>query len=159
MLKILGMAAALTLVPTVASAQAMSSRTYVAKAGASDLYERQSSQLVADSRDPRVRSFAQTMLRDHAKSTADVKAATRRSGITPRPPVLDAMQRRNIAQLRAARGPERDRRYIRQQQVAHQQALATHRGYAANGAAPALRRTADRIVPVVQHHIDMLARM
>lgn len=47
---------------------------YVAVAGASDLYETRSSQIVRQSTtDPRVRSYADMMIADHARSTAAVK--------------------------------------------------------------------------------------
>lgn len=132
---------------------------YVMKAGASDLFERQEGQLMSTSRDPAVARFAREMVRDHSNSTAMVKAAAMRSGLHPRPPMLDADMRRNLAMLRAARGAERDRLYVQQQKQAHQDALMLHQGYANGGDAPALRNAARKIVPVVQHHIAMLDRM
>ena len=64
-----------TLAAAPAAAQVMTPADYVKTAGASDLYERQSSQIVLQTtQDPKVRQFAQEMLADHAKSTAQVKA-------------------------------------------------------------------------------------
>lgn len=133
---------------------------YLNKAGASDLYEKTSSRIVLGStHDEKVRRFATMMVRDHSDSTAKVKAAALRSGAHPRPPALNAMQTRMVADLRRAHGSQRDRIYIDQQRQAHAMALALHQEYAATGSAPALRRTASQIVPVVQHHIDMLSDM
>jgi putative membrane protein len=130
---------------------------FVAKAGASDLYERQASQLVAGStRDPRIRRFANEMIRDHTKSTQMIKAAALRSGLHPRPPKLDWQQKRMITELRRAHGRSRDTVYLNQQQQAHAQALGLMRDYAATGSARALRRAAGEIVPVIRHHIGML---
>ena len=151
--------AALVAVATPALAQAPGTPAYLKRAGASDLYERQSSQLVLRSGSPEVRRFATMMVRDHTKSTAEVKAAARASGVRVPPPALMPRQARDIAALRAARGVQRDRLYIEQQRVAHQEALDLHRSYARDGAARPLRRVATTIVPVVQHHIDMLQRM
>ncbi|WP_420139046.1 DUF4142 domain-containing protein [Sphingomonas sp.] len=133
---------------------------YLKKAGASDLYEKTSSQIVLNStRNPEVRRFASMMVTDHTKSTAMVTSAARRSGVRPGAPMLDPMQRRMVAELRRADGRDRDRLYIDQQRQAHRQALQLQQDYAATGSAPALRRAAANIVPVVQHHIDMLGRI
>jgi len=130
---------------------------YVAKAGASDLYEKTSSQIVLGStRNPEVRRFASMMVNDHSKSTAMVKSAALRSSVRPRAPMLEPMQRRMVADLRRAQGRDRDRLYLQQQRQAHQMALDLQQDYASTGSAPALRRAAGNIVPVVQHHIDML---
>jgi putative membrane protein len=133
---------------------------FLAKAGASDLYERQASKLVLSStRDPRVRRFASEMVRDHTKSTQMVKAAAMRSGLHPRPPMLDGRMRHMLADLRHARGRGRDHMYLDQQRGAHADALNLMQDYASTGSTPALRRAAGNIVPVVKHHIDMLNGM
>ena len=141
-------------------AQAMTPADYVKTAGASDLYERTSSQIVLQTTaDPRIREFAQMMITDHAKSTADVTAAAMRSRVRPMPPMLMPAQAELIAQLRAEQGPARDAAYVAQQKTSHNQALAVQQAYASGGTAPALRRAAATIVPVVQHHIEMLKTM
>lgn len=133
---------------------------FVAKASASDLYERQASQLVLSStRDPSVRRFAREMVRDHSKSTQMVKSAALRSGVHPRPPILERKQRAMLADLRHARGRERDRVYLDQQRQAHAEALSLMQDYAATGSARPLRRAAGDIAPVVRHHIEMLNGM
>jgi len=133
---------------------------FLAKAGASDLYERQASQLVLSStHDKQIRDFASEMIRDHTKSTQMVKSAAMRSGLHPRPPMLDRAQQGMLAALRRAHGADRDRKYLDQQRSAHNQALGLMQDYAASGSAPALRKAAADIVPVVQHHIDMLSRI
>lgn len=144
-----------------AMAQAPTTPTgYVAEAGASDLYERQSSQLVLrTTTDPKVRSFAQMMLSDHAKSTAKVKAAAARAKVKAPPPKLMPEQASMIAELRAQTGTARDTAYVTQQKTAHQKALALHRGYAESGTAVPLKTVAAGIAPVVEHHIEMLNAM
>jgi putative membrane protein len=143
-----------------AIAQVMAPADYVAAAGASDLYERQSSQVVLETTtNPAVRSFAKMMLSAHAQSTAEVKAAAMRSKVNAPPPMLMPAQADMIAQLRAQTGTARDATYIAQQKTAHGQALALQQAYAADGTAPALRMAASKIVPVVQDHINMLMKM
>ena len=114
--------AALAAAPTLAfAAPAMTSSSYVMKAGAGDLFERQSSALVAKSTtNPKLKTFAQEMVTDHTKSTAAVKAAAMKAGLHPAAPKLTAKQTSDMSALRAATGTARDSLYIEQQKAAHQ---------------------------------------
>ncbi|WP_254602751.1 DUF4142 domain-containing protein [Sphingomonas bacterium] len=148
------------LIAAPAAAQVMAPAEYVKTAGASDLYERQSSQIVLQStQDPKVRQFAQAMIADHARSTAQVKSAAARSRVATPPPALMPVQAELIAQLRAESGPARDATYVAQQKASHNQALNVQKAYAMDGTAPALKAVATAIVPVVQAHVDMLKSM
>ena len=108
-------------------------------------------------KNPKIRSFAQMMVTDHSKSTADVKAAAQASGLNPKPPALDAKKSAMIADLTKSSGSARDQLYVTQQKAAHQEALTLHKGYATAGDTPALKATAAKIAPVVEHHIEMLS--
>lgn len=150
--------AAITAAPAVA--QVMTPSEYVKTAGASDLFEKQSSMAVLKTTaDPKVRSFAQMMIRDHATSTAKVKAAAMKSKVVVKPPMLMPAQTEMMAQLTAETGTARDATYIAQQKAAHNQALTVQKAYAMDGTAPALKMAAKGIVPVVQQHIGMLKTM
>jgi len=132
---------------------------FVKKAGASDLYEITSSKLVMTSANPKVHAFAAEMVKDHTKSTADVKAAAMKSGLHPKPPVLEPKQAADITALKQVKGAARDTLYVSQQKAAHADALALHQDNAQNGGAAALKAASAKIVPVVQHHISMLNAM
>lgn len=155
------MATAAALIATSpAFAQVMAPAEYVATAAASDLYERTSSQIVLESTsDPKVRAFARMMLTAHARSTANVTAAAARSRVRAASPKLTPAQSEMVAQLTAEAGAARDAAYVAQQRAAHGQALAVQQAYASEGTAPALRRAAAGIVPVVKHHIMELKAM
>lgn len=153
-----GLAATVIAAPAVA--QVMAPAEYVKTAGASDLYEITSSKTVLETTaDPKVRSFADMMVKNHTKSTADVKAAAIRAKLRPAPPMLTPAQNEMIAQLRAEDGPARDAAYIAQQRASHNQALAVQQAYAKEGTSPPLKMAAGKIVPVVQQHIAMLKTM
>ena len=159
-MKTLFLLAPAALIATPATAQVMAPAEYVKVAGASDLYERTSSQIVLETTaDPRIRAFAQDMIRDHAKSTADVKAAATRARVKAPPPMLNPLQQELIAELRAERGPSRDATYVAQQKASHNQALNVQKAYAMDGTAAPLKAAAGTIVPVVEHHIEMLKAM
>jgi putative membrane protein len=139
---------------------AQSAADYVAQAGAGDMYEIQSSKLVlASTKNAGLKAFANQMVKDHSKSTADVTAAAKKAGMKPSPPALDSQKKTMLQQLQDAQGAARDSAYVNQQKTAHTQALALHQSYAASGDKPALKAAAAKIVPVVQHHIQMLNGM
>lgn len=143
-----------------AAAQVMSPTEYVATAGASDLYEITSSQLVLETtQNPQLRDFAQMMITHHNKSTVDVKAAAARSRVKAAPPKLNPLQQELVTELRAENGTVRDGAYVAQQKASHGQALNVQKAYASEGTAPALRSAAATIVPVVEQHIAMLMAM
>ncbi len=160
MMKLLLVSPLLLAVTTPAFAQAMRPAEYVATAGASDLFERQSSRIVLQTtQDPKIKSFATMMISDHTKSTAKVKAAAMHSGVMASPPKLMPPQVEMITELRAANGPARDATYVAQQKAAHDQALAVQKAYAMDGTSPSLKAAAASIVPVVEQHIEMLKTM
>lgn len=130
---------------------------FVAMAGASDLYEIQSSQLAqqkagADS----VRQFAAMMIEHHMMTTKDVTKAAQAAGLTPPPPMLEPRQQAMIDELRGLDGKAFDAAYVRQQRMAHDEALALHTGYAKNGDKAPLRAAAAKAVTIVQRHIERL---
>jgi putative membrane protein len=126
---------------------------YVDIAGASDLYEIQSSQLaMSRARSPWVRQYAGMLLSHHSGTTQQLVAAARAVGIEPMPRLLP-MQRRMMAEL-SRTGPRNfDRVFMRQQVTAHQMALALHDNYTRRGDAPPLRQVAAAAVPIVQGHL------
>jgi putative membrane protein len=161
-MKILALAVPLALALSApAYAQAMSSAEYIAAAGAGDTYEIQSSKIVLETtQDPKVKSFATMMVTDHTKSTMKLKAAALASKAkAPKTPMLTPTQTEMLAQLKAETGPARDMAYVAQQKAAHNQALAIHKAYAEGGRSIALKTVANGVVPVVEHHIDMLKTM
>ncbi|WP_240782087.1 DUF4142 domain-containing protein [Qipengyuania sediminis] len=128
---------------------------YVAMAGASDLFEIESSRLAATrAQSADVRAFAQMLITHHTQTTAATMAAARASGMSPPAPVLMPMQREMMEQLQSAPAGSFDEVYMRQQVSAHEMALALHRNYAARGDTAALRATAATAVPIVQEHLD-----
>lgn len=125
-------------------------------AAASDAYEIQSSQMAATKgAHTGVKSFAAMLVKDHTKSTADLKAAAGKAtpAVTPTP-TLTAEQQANLDALKAApNGAEFDRLYLQQQVPAHEKALAMLQGYAAGGDTPAIKEFATKTAPVVEKHL------
>jgi putative membrane protein len=127
---------------------------FVAKAGASDLYEIQSSQVaLTQSQNPAVKKFAQMLIDHHTMTTQQVTAAAQAAGMSPPTPMLEPMQQQMIATLQPLSGAAFDREYISQQIPAHQMALALHTNYAANGDTPSLKKAATKAKPIVAKHL------
>lgn len=131
---------------------------YLAKAGAGDMFEIESSKaLLEKSKDAKLRDFAQMMVKAHQQSTAKVKAAAAEAKLTVAPPSLAPDQQTMLDEIRAASADTIDAVYIKDQKIAHDAALALHEGYASGGDTPALKQAAAQIAPVVKEHIAHLA--
>ncbi len=155
----IAIAVALACSPIAAHAQTMSPADYVKEAEASDLYERRSSQLMlSTSANPTVRAYAQRMIRDHARSIAQIRAAAMRAGLRPPHARMAALQADDLHKLQLVKGRARDKLYLQEQSASHQQALALHQGYAQHGSSAPLKAAAARIAPVVQAHLAMLPK-
>ncbi len=129
---------------------------YMAMAGSSDQFEIQSSQLALQaSQNPAVRNMANMLIADHTRSTQMLMAAAQSAGLSPPPPALLPPHQAMLDQLRAAgSGPAFDQAFQQIQLQAHQEALALHQNYSAQGDVPALRTVAGQIVPVIQMHLQ-----
>jgi putative membrane protein len=133
---------------------------YAMMAGASDLYEIQSSQMaVQRASRPEVRQYAQMLIQHHQMTTQQLMGAARAAGLNPPPPRLLPMQQRMLSELSRASGASFDRMYIMQQVPAHQVALNLHRNYAARGDRQPLRTVAGNAVPIVTQHLNEAQRM
>lgn len=143
--------------PAAASA---STADFIAKAGAGDLWEIESSKaLLAKSTDAKVRAFAEMMIGHHGKSTAKVKAAAASAGVEVAAPKLDPDQEKMLADIKAADAAGIDKIFLDHQKTAHTAALSLHQGYAASGDAVALKQAAAEIVPVVEAHRAELGKL
>ncbi len=138
----------------------MRTRDFVQTAAASDHYEILAGQVaVVESQNPQVRAFAQQMIQDHTRISQALRQATTASGMPPPPISLSDDGQKFLAQLQSLKGPDFDRAYVRQQVLAHQQALVVEQGYAAGGSDPNVRQAAQSAVPVIQHHLQTAQQM
>ena len=152
-----GLGAAQAQPPTPAPVQ---TRDFVTAAAQSDQFELVEGQVVsAQSRNPRVRAFAQQMMADHAGTSAALQQAAATSGLPPPPQGLDGDQQRMLSALQSLTGPAFDTAYARQQVLAHTKALTLEQRYAAAGPDANIRRVAQSAVPLIQHHLAMAQQL
>ena len=143
-----------------AAPMAISPQTYRMMAAASDSFEIESSRLAMQrSRNPRIRSYANMMVRDHSMTSQALMGGVQMAAMGGMAPGLDARHAAMLNQLASASGPQFDRLYARMQVMAHQEALALHGGYAQAGTDPALRAFAGQVTPHIRHHLAMARRL
>ena len=133
--------------------------TFVAMAASSDTYEMESSKLALQhASNPDVRAFAQMMTTDHANTSAAVMAAAKQASVgLPGGP--NAKHTAMLKQLREAGHANMERVYVDQQVMAHEEALALHQAYAAQGDNPGLKVAAASAVPIVERHLAEIRRI
>ncbi len=155
--------AAAGLAGTAAHAQTAippSPKDFLAAASQSDEYEIQAGHTAqAQSRDPRVRAFAEQMIRDHTQTREALGQAAAASGMAPPWPAMSADQARMLGSLQSLRGTDFDQAYARQQALAHAQAVAVQGSFASAGADPNLRRAAQAGLPTIQGHLEMARQL
>lgn len=136
-------------------------KDFVTQAAISDMYEVQAGKLAeSKGKAAGVKSFGRHMVAAHTKTTENLKAAIKKSGLDITPPAqLDAKHQKMLDQLKAASGTDFDQIYLSQQQVAHQDALKLMQTYADSGDNDALKQAAAKTVHVVNGHIAMLAKL
>ncbi|HEV2567632.1 DUF4142 domain-containing protein [Sphingomonas sp.] len=137
----------------------VSSATYVAMAASSDTYEVQSSKLALQhASNPDVRNFAQMMVTDHANTSASVMAAAKQASIG-NPGGPNQKHTAMLKDLREAGHAKMERLYVDQQVMAHEEALALHQAFAAQGDNPGLKAAAAAAIPIVQRHLEEIRRI
>jgi putative membrane protein len=154
---------ALAIAVTAASAETPTppaSSDFAAIAAQSDTYEIFAGRTaVVQTTEPRVRAFAQEMIDDHTRTSEDLRKAAVASGLKPPAQAMSGDQAHFLSALQSLRGAEFDRAYMRQQVLAHVQALTVAKSYAASGSDPNLRAAAQSVVPMIQHHLEMAQQL
>jgi putative membrane protein len=135
-------------------------RDYVDAAGQSDAFEMlEADTALTQSSDPKVRAFAQQMLRDHGQLSQALGRATARAGVKPPPVSVGADQAPLLAALQSLHGAEFDRAYWKHQALAHRSALTTAQRYAAGGDSAPIREAASAALPIIAAHLTMAEQM
>jgi|GEM_PF-980176 len=139
-----------------AGAGRVDSTRFVKDAAMTDAFEIEAAKIALEkSRNDGVRRFAQHMIDEHTKMSAELKsAAVNQRAATGEPAAeMDRAHRQKLEDLRKESGANFDRRYIQMQVEGHQQALKLHEGYAKGGDDAGLKKVASEAVPHVQAHL------
>jgi putative membrane protein len=164
----LALSAALVMTATVALAQSATESTgvnsalgvapktedFVLEASASDMFEIESSKLALQKGDDAVKTFAQQMISDHGKTSAELKSliGTPVSTLTED----DKKSIDNLGKLEAA---DFNEEYIDEQVDAHEDAVDLFKRYSEEGDNPELKAWAGKTLPALQHHYMMAQQL
>jgi putative membrane protein len=133
-----------------------STQDFVTEAAQSDMFEIQSSQAAMNSTNASVKSFAQKMIADHDKTTAELKAAVGTSGVQATlPTAMSSSQQSMLTKLHGLHGKEFDSQYDSDQVSAHKDAVSLYQRYSSGGDNAKLKVWAGTTLPALQQHLEM----
>ena len=130
---------------------------FVAKAAYGGWGEIAAAQIaLQNSGDPRIRNLANMMIADHTAANQELAALAASRGITA-PTTPDSARQGTVAVLRQMNGPAFDSAFLTQQVADHRVAITLFETEASTSADPALRGFAQRQLPVLQRHLQMVS--
>ncbi len=148
---------------TVNRGDALNASGFVRAAAMNDLYEMEASRLAEQrSQNAEVKRFAERMLRDHGKTTGELKGMLPQlQGVSAQqvPTSLDQQHQALVRQLQGAQGAEFDRAFARQQVQSHQAAVDLFRSYAQSGDDARLKQWASQTLPSLEEHLREAQQM
>lgn len=137
-----------------------SSSDFVTEAAQSDMFEIQSSQLAMNQGDAATKTFAQRMIADHQKTTADLMSMVSAGDIkTTLPTAMASSQQAMLDKLRSMRGADFSSQYYSYQVTAHKDSVSLYDRYAKGGDSNRLKTWAGQNLPILQEHLKMAQDM
>ena len=134
---------------------ATTARGLVMRLALSDLYEIQSSELAIErARNPQVRAYAETLIRDHRRLSNESMSAAAAQQVDVTPPSQPDQRRRELLQELRNAG-DFDAEYLEQQVEAHNNTLNLLRDFARNGDNETFKAWAGRAAPMIENHLQM----
>ena len=156
---VLGAACALWAWP--ATAQSVSTDEFVKKVAISDMFEVQSSQMALDKNpDKDTKPFAQKMVKDHSKTTKELKGLVDSGKVKASvPTALDSEHQGKLDQLKGLSGKDFDTAYDKAQLEGHQQAVSLFENYSKSGDNADLKKWAAKTLPHLKQHLKMAEKL
>jgi len=129
---------------------------FVTQAAQSDMLEIATSKLAQTNGDASIKSFANQMMADHTKTSAELKALVGDNKITVTlPTTLDKAHQDKLDKLKKLQGADFVKEYKSMQLSAHKEAVSLFERYGQGGDNPVLKAWASKTLPALQHHLHM----
>lgn len=129
---------------------------FVKAASMSDAFEIASSQLALDRGEGATKTFADQMVKDHQKTTAELKQLVESGKVKGTPGAgMSDEQGGIIDNLKELTGPNFAEQYQEIQVEAHEDAVDLFKRYAEGGENPELKSWAAITLPALEHHLMM----
>jgi putative membrane protein len=147
--------------PALSQTPAPATQDFVTKVAISDMFEIQSSQMALEKKPDRdTKPFAQQMVKDHTKTSADVKGLIDKGKVQATlPTTLDAEHQKMLDDLKAKDGKDFDQSYDQAQLKGHQDAVALFESYAKSGDNADLKKWAAATLPHLKQHLAMAQKL
>lgn len=136
--------------------KAPTTEDFIMQVSASDMFEIESSKFAVQKGDEQTKAFAQQMITDHEKTSAELKAMLA-SGKVKGTPVtaLTEDHKEEVDDLAKLSGAEFKEEYFDDQVDAHEDAVDLFKRYAEGGENAELKAWAARTLPALEHHYKM----
>ncbi len=134
-----------------------STQDFVTEAGVSDMFEIQSSKLALQKvSDDTIKTFANRMITDHGKTSAEVESLVDSGKVKAKPPqVLDSSHQSLLDKLKSLSGADFKKQYLDDQVQGHKDAVDLFKRYAKGGENADLKAFAQNTLPTIEHHLSM----
>lgn len=133
---------------------APTTQDFVHEAAVSDMFEIASSKLAVDRATGPTKGFAHQMIKDHSKTTSELKPLAMKAKIDV-PAKLDEAHQKMLDKLKDLKGDDFAKQYHSDQDTGHKDAVSLFTRYAKGGDNAALKDWAGQTLPHLQGHLKM----
>ena len=127
---------------------------FVQEAAISDMFEIESSKMASAKLAGPEKEFADKMVADHTKTTAELTGEAKADNI-PVPTAMDSSHKKMLDKLNSLNGDNFRKQYFNDQVSAHKDAVSLFERYGKGGDNLKLKDWATTTLPALQHHLDM----
>ena len=133
---------------------APTTKDFVHEAAISDMFEIQSSKLAEGRTDGPTKAFAEKMVRDHTKTTDELKPLAMKAHIDP-PASMDESHKKMLDKLEGLKGADFAKQYHEDQDSGHKDAVSLCQRYSMGGEDADLKAWAGKTLPTLEEHLQM----
>lgn len=129
---------------------------FVKQVAISDMFEIESNRLAQEKGNAAEKSFASQMVKDHTKTSTELKALVSGGKVKAELPVaLDSAHQGKLDKLKTKSGKDFSSDFDSMQQDAHKDAVSLFERYAKDGDNADLKNWAGKTLPALKHHHEM----
>jgi putative membrane protein len=133
---------------------------FVKEAASSDMFEIQSSRLALERSDAPTKAFANQMITDHEKTTAEIKSLVSAGTVKAEIPTAMLPSHQSMFdKLKGLNGADFTKQYHDDQVTAHKDAVSLYQRYSKGGDNDALKGMTSKTVPTLEHHLTMAQQL
>jgi putative membrane protein len=129
---------------------------FVKQVAISDMFEIESNKLGEQKGNAAEKSFASQMVRDHTKTSTELKQMVSSGKVKAEPPTaLDSLHESKLDRLKSKTGQDFSADFVSMQLDAHKDAVELFERYAKGGDNADLKNWAGKTLPALKHHLEM----